>query len=205
MFKLDQFSCQKLYIQCPCFSRTQLLRSQRTHRPETISRIISKSFHVLQLAPLSKSPKLIQKRPSIPRLPFYIYKRKSVPPTKGSTQIKNTHSNLRRIPQNLLNPLQNLRRQFRDHLKRLEVLRDLLRTRRAENDGGRVGVLRDPCEGEGAHGRVEFYRAPGGGFNLMWKRMRWGETDLPLPTWSIPLLYAASLGLQALAVSLLCL
>jgi hypothetical protein len=44
---------------------------------------------------------------------------------------------------------------------------------------------------------------PPGWFQFDVERMRWGEADLPPPTWSIPLLCAASLGLRALAASLL--
>ena len=113
---------------------------------------ILQPLHIHQPAPFSKSPKLIQKWPSIPWLSFFL-----VSSTKWSTQIKSTHNSLRQVPQNLLNLLQNLRRQLWDHLKRLEVLRDLLRTRRTENDGRGVGVLRDPCECEGAHGCIKFY------------------------------------------------
>jgi len=49
------------------------------------------------------------------------------------------------IIQDLLNLLQHFWSQFRNDFNSLEVFGDLLGFRRAKNDGGSVGVLRDPC------------------------------------------------------------
>jgi len=70
---------------------------------------------------------------------------------------KKTYSRPRLVIQNLLNLLHDLRCQLGQDLQRLEVLKDLLRPRRPQNDGRRVGILRHPCERKCRRGRLQFY------------------------------------------------
>ena len=53
---------------------------------------------------------------------------------------------IRFIIQDLVNLMHHFGSQFRNDVNGLEVFGDLLRFRRAKNDGGRVRVLRNPCQ-----------------------------------------------------------
>ena len=59
------------------------------------------------------------------------------------------------VAQDLLDLLEYLGRELRDNLERAQVVDDLLRLRRAEDDRARVRVRRDPRERELAHAAPE--------------------------------------------------
>lgn len=58
--------------------------------------------------------------------------------------------------ENVVDLLQDFRSELRNDVEGLEVLRDLLRLGRSQNNSRGVGVHRDPGESEASHGSLKF-------------------------------------------------
>lgn len=71
--------------------------------------------------------------------------------------LKYTYLGLGFVAQDLLDLREHVWRQLRDDIERLQVIDDLLGPRRAEDNGARVRVDRDPRESKMGHRAAELW------------------------------------------------